>query len=288
MRMKDLGTGFLRSVCGLAILWSLGANAAPPERQWIGEFTLAGQSTGDWHTASMDDLAGDWLAAVQMLKQRADIDPKRIGVHGSSQGGWTAPLMAARSKDIAFVIVRAGSGVSVRDTMVHEIGWSTREAGLAEADALAAEAAARTMFDFASRGASWEEIDAFVATQKGAAWATHAWPLNWSRDGWGKPWSERNNGYDATASLRKVRVPVLWFLGDLDHNVPAEASERALSAALRGSGHPDYRIVRLPKTGHSFLQSDSGNNRDIARQSHMVDGYWSGMETWLRDRAFIK
>ncbi|MES2859339.1 MAG: hypothetical protein V4704_09200 [Pseudomonadota bacterium] len=143
------------------------------------------------------------------------------------------------------------------------------------------------MFDFASRGASWQAIDAFVATQKDAPWAKHAWPLNWSRDGWGKPWSARNNGYDATASLRKVRVPVLWFLGDLDHNVPAEASARALSSALRGSGHPDYRIVRL-KTGHSFLQSDSGNNRDIAKQSHMVDGYWSGMEAWLRERAFIK
>ncbi|MES2859340.1 MAG: acyl-CoA thioester hydrolase/BAAT C-terminal domain-containing protein [Pseudomonadota bacterium] len=59
-----------------------------------------------------------------MLEQRADIDAKRIGVHGSSQGGSTAPLMAARSADIAFVIVRAGSGVSVRDTL------STRSVGL--------------------------------------------------------------------------------------------------------------------------------------------------------------
>ena len=50
----------------------------------------AGASTGDWHTASLDDIAGDWLAGVAMLKQRKDIDPRRIGVHGSSQGGWTA------------------------------------------------------------------------------------------------------------------------------------------------------------------------------------------------------
>jgi len=247
----------------------------------------AGKSTGDWHTASMDDIAGDWLAGVEMLKQRADIDPRRIGVHGSSQGGWTAPLMAARSKDIAFVIVRAGSGVSVRDTMVHEIGWSAREAGLAEPDALAAEAAARRMFDFASRDAAWTDIAAFVATQKDKPWATQVWPLGWSRDGWGKPWAKQNNAYDATESLRKTRVPVLWFLGDLDHNVPTDASERALLAALRESGHPDFRVVRLPRTGHSFLASDTGNNADIAKQSHMVEGYWSAMEAWLRDRALI-
>lgn len=235
----------------------------------------------------MDDIAGDWLAGVAMLKQRADIDSKRIGVHGSSQGGWTAPLMAARSADIAFVIVRAGSGVSVRDTMIHEIGWSVREAGLAEADALAAEAAARTMYDFANRNAPWQQIADFAATKKDAPWASQAWPLGWSRDGWGKRWASRNNDYDATTSLRKTRVPVLWFLADLDHNVPAEASERALVAALRESSHPDYRIVRLPKTGHSFLQSDTGNNTEIAKQSHMVDGYWNVMEGWLRERAFI-
>jgi len=55
----------------------------------------------------MDDLASDWLAGVTFLKSRSDIDPKRIGVHGSSQGGWTAPLMAAQSGDVAFMIVRA-------------------------------------------------------------------------------------------------------------------------------------------------------------------------------------
>ncbi|MDQ3230086.1 MAG: prolyl oligopeptidase family serine peptidase, partial [Pseudomonadota bacterium] len=248
----------------------------------------AGKSTGDWHTASMDDIASDWLAGVAMLKQRADIDPRRIGVHGSSQGGWTAPLMAARSKDIAFVIVRAGSGVSVRDTMTHEIGWSAREAGLPESAALEAEDAARTMFDFASRDASWADVSTFVAAQKGKPWASHVWPMGWSEQGWGKPWAARNNAYDPTVSLRKTRVPVLWFLGDLDHNVPADASERALDAVRRDTKHPDFNIVRLPRTGHSFLASDSGNNSELAKQSHMVAGYWDVMEQWLRARGFVQ
>lgn len=87
----------------------------------------AGASGGDWRKASLGDIAGDWLAGVAMLKQHADIDPKRIGVHGSSQGGWTAPDMAVRSNDVAWVIVRAGSANTVLDTMVHEIGWSGLE-----------------------------------------------------------------------------------------------------------------------------------------------------------------
>lgn len=249
----------------------------------------SGASTGDWRTASLEDIADDWLAGVELLKQRKDIDPKRIGVHGSSQGGWTAPLMAAKSKDIAFVIVRAGSGVSVRDTMVHEIGWSVRAAGMNETDARAAEQAAAQMFDFASTGAAWSAISDYVAANKERAWARHVWPFQWSQDGWGIPWAARNVAYDATVPLQQTRVPVLWFLGELDRNVPSAASAAALEAALQKSRHPDYRIVRLAGAGHSFLaSSESGNSDDITKQSHMVAGYWDTMATWLRKRGFVR
>ena len=248
----------------------------------------AGASGGDWHTSSLDDVAGDWLAGVAMLKARSDIDPKRIGVHGSSQGGWTAPLMAARSADIAFVIVRAGSGVNLRDTMLHEIGWSVREAGLDDAAAREAEAASAAMFDLAARGAPWSSFAALADAHRDKPWFEHAWPMQMSEDGWGRPWIARNAAYLATDSLRRLRVPVLWFLGDLDHNVPTEASARALEAVLVESEHPDYRIVRLPKTGHAFTATRTGNNRDLASDSHMVAGYWDVMDDWLRAHGLAR
>lgn len=248
----------------------------------------AGASAGDWHTSSLDDVAGDWLAGVAMLKARPDIDPKRIGVHGSSQGGWTASLMAARSSDIAFVIVRAGSGVTLRDTMLHEIGWSVREAGLDDAAASEAEAASAAMFDLSVKGAPWRDFVAVADAHRGKPWFDHAWPMHMSEDGWGRPWVAKNAGYLATDSLRRIRVPVLWFLGDLDHNVPAEASDRALNAVLADAKHPDYRVVRLPGTGHAFTASTTGNNRDLASDSHMVAGYWTVMDEWLRARGFAR
>jgi dienelactone hydrolase len=70
-----------------------------------------GGSTGDWNMASFDDLAGDVVAAVEYVKTRSDIDPKRIGLLGVSQAGWIMPLAAVRSKDIAFLISISGAGV---------------------------------------------------------------------------------------------------------------------------------------------------------------------------------
>jgi dipeptidyl aminopeptidase/acylaminoacyl peptidase len=46
-----------------------------------------GASTGDWRTSSFQDLANDALAGVSLLKRRRDINPKQIGLIGSSQGG---------------------------------------------------------------------------------------------------------------------------------------------------------------------------------------------------------
>lgn len=247
----------------------------------------AGASTGDWHTASLDEIASDWLAGVEMLRRRDDIDPARIGVHGSSQGGWTSALMAARDPGLAFVIVRAGSGVAVREQMAYEVGWTVREAGLDEAAAEEAEAASRRMFDLAVRGASWTDTSAFAATHRDKPWFTHAWPLQMSEDGWGRPWVAKNAGYDATDSLKRTQAPVLWFLGELDHNVPAEASARALREMQRESGHPDFTLVRLAGTGHAFTASATGNNRSVGADTHFVDGYWGRMQQWLQARGML-
>ncbi len=71
------------------------------------------ESTRDFRRVAFTDLAPDGLAAVAVLRARADIDPGRIGVWGLSQGGWLGPLAASQSKDVAFVIAVSGPGVGV-------------------------------------------------------------------------------------------------------------------------------------------------------------------------------
>ncbi|HET7375914.1 MAG TPA: alpha/beta fold hydrolase, partial [Anaerolineae bacterium] len=48
----------------------------------------SGESTGNFATASFDDLATDGLAAFGYLLTRDDVDHKRIGLYGISQGAW--------------------------------------------------------------------------------------------------------------------------------------------------------------------------------------------------------
>ena len=259
-------------------------------RQGIAVLSLdkrgAGASTGDWKKAGMDDIASDWLAGVEMLKARADIDPKKIGVHGSSQGGWTGALMAARSTDVAYLIVRAGSANSVLDTMVHEIGWSVREAGFSDADAKEAEAGARRLFQLT--GASWEQFKAVAEPQKAKPWAGASWVVHMTEKGWGRPWGALNASFDPAGTLAKVKAPVLWFLGELDHNVPSDATAKRLEAARVVSGNKDFTVVRLADAGHSFLETKTGNGAEFPKLTHAARGYWEKMESWLREHAISR
>lgn len=59
-----------------------------------------------------DGGAGDALVAVAFPGSRRDIDRKRIGLFGVSQGGWIGPLAAPRSRRVALVVSVSGPGVT--------------------------------------------------------------------------------------------------------------------------------------------------------------------------------
>lgn len=67
-----------------------------------------GDSTGNWKTRTLEDRAREGLAAIQFLKLRSDINPKKIGLWGISQGGLVMPIMFSTQKDIAFIISVSG------------------------------------------------------------------------------------------------------------------------------------------------------------------------------------
>src|SRR5436190_3113343 len=61
---------------------------------------------------STADVAEGRLAGVDYVKGRQEIDTKRIGLIGHSEGGVVGPLAASGSKDVAFVVMLAGMGLT--------------------------------------------------------------------------------------------------------------------------------------------------------------------------------
>ncbi|HWD40111.1 MAG TPA: CocE/NonD family hydrolase, partial [Fimbriimonas sp.] len=129
-----------------------------------------GQSTGDWTNAGLHDLAGDGLAGLALLKKRKDIDPKRIGAGGLSQGGWIAPLMASESRGVKFVVVMSASGIDAADQSVFDVANRMRALGFSAADIKAASDIRIELYKAAKQNRSFSGIDAKLAEAAKKPW----------------------------------------------------------------------------------------------------------------------
>ena len=69
-----------------------------------------GQSTGDFKSGTSGDFATDVESAISYLKTRKEINRNKIGLVGHSDGAMIAPMVAAKSQDVAFVVLLAGLG----------------------------------------------------------------------------------------------------------------------------------------------------------------------------------
>jgi hypothetical protein len=69
----------------------------------------------------MHELAADAGAAVARLAHETRIDATRIGIHGHSQGGTLAPMVAVRSGQVAFVIGSAAAGTPMDSTEIFSV-----------------------------------------------------------------------------------------------------------------------------------------------------------------------
>ena len=207
-----------------------------------------GGSTGDWRRATPDDLAGDGVAAVDRLVREPRIDRTRIGLHGHSQGGTLAPMVAARSSHVAFVIGSAAAGIPTDSTELFSILNSVYPAAHSAEDSASANAYVSELVAVAYHGRARARLDSLAILLRGRPWFFAPPPPGdayWS-------FSKAFALYRPLAWWAQVRVPVLLIYGAEDQRVPAAESAARIAAALRNAGNGDVTVRILPGADHTF------------------------------------
>jgi len=231
-----------------------------------------GASTGDTEAASFDDLAGDAAAAFELLAHRSDIDRNKIGMLGSSQGGWLAPLAATRLRKVAFLILNKGAAVGVEEQEVERVEYGMRSEGkFTEPEIAEAVAYTRLVFRVAYSGGGdsgdgWPELRAATARAKEARWSDQVQLAESATDleGW------RLQRFDPAPILKRTRIPVLALFGEKDTLVPPAENAELMAAFLREAGNRDVTIRIIPGLGHSSFAGQSLRGGDW----DWPDGYW--------------
>lgn len=213
----------------------------------------AGASGGDWRTASFSDLAADVLAGAEFLRTRSDIDSGRIGVVGLSQGGQVAPIAAASSDQIAFVINVSSKAVGFAEGSFLEMANTARQAGLAEPDVQEVIRVNLAAVRYLTAG-NWEQYAQARerALQTGARRIAAGFPASPDAPIW--TFLRAVAAYDPLAYWVQVSQPVLLVYGEEDErdNVPVRESVRRLEHVFRSVNKTNYRIMVVPGAGHGI------------------------------------
>lgn len=231
-----------------------------------------GGTGGSFKGATTADFADDALAGVKYLQSRKEINPKLIGLVGHSEGGMMAPIAAAKSKDVAFIVLMAGVGVRFDDVILFQKETMWKKLGMSEEDL----ALQRTWHNHVTEIAIKDKDDETVREELKALYAQlsedeksrlHKTPealegeIKWVLD----PWHRYASKYDATATLSQVKCPVLAINGSKDLQVSAQANLAAIEKGLKAGHNPDYMVKELAGLNHLFQTAETGDESEYTK-----------------------
>lgn len=238
-----------------------------------------GLSTGRWARATFDDLAEDALAGVRFLQARPEIRRSAIGLHGTSLGGWVAPLAAVKSSDVAFVIVESAPVMTPLEHERLRVESTMRADGHKGETIAQATAFMDQKFEVARTGQGWERLQAAMATGTRAGWLpyvnapTSLESLRWHWD--------HVFAYDPLPVLARLTVPMLVLYGELDSVVPPRVHRARMEQALREAGRHDVTIREFARANHGFFEAMTGGRLEQPNLGAFVAGYFEARTEWV-------
>ncbi len=212
-------------------------------------------STGNWRNSTFSDLAQDAIAGVELLKNRQDIDARRIGIYGHSQGATIAPLVASRSPDVSFVIASAASGLPAAEVERYSLRNSLGGGDLTAEETREAHRYVDLVVESGRLGHRTPALDSAIVRDSATKWFFAAPPpesFYWK-------FSKEIADYDAATYWRKVHVPALILYGEKDQRVPVNESARNIEAALRAAGNRRFTIKIFPNANHTLRVASTGS-----------------------------
>lgn len=219
---------------------------------WRTEKRGIGASQGNCATMDYDTELADHRQALEQLRQRDDVDPKRIVIFGGSIGGTYAPLLAA-NQSVAGVMIW-GAGATTWAERMLKFERNALELKDTPPDQLAREMTLRLQFfeRYLVRGQTPAQIAAADANI-GAVWPRI---VGTSSDGhYGRPFAFHRQAQQAdwAAAWTKVNAPVLAMYGEYDWFESRDATSLiARIANRRAAGSGTY--AEVPRMNHHFAQ----------------------------------
>lgn len=228
-----------------------------------------GKSTGDGANATSEDFANDVITSINYLKARPEIDVRQIGLLGHSEGGMIAPIVAAKTKDVAFMILLAGPSVKGSAVLKEQRAAIFRVSGVpeqtvSEINALYDEVT-RVVIHAGTKSQALTDVEAMVKKWNTSAGTETKTILQTGSEEQVKkfadqvvkqlysPWFKYFLQFEPAPVLAKSKCPVLALYGEKDIQVVSSQNLEPMKRILAQTRKPEnFSVQEIRHVNHLF------------------------------------
>jgi pimeloyl-ACP methyl ester carboxylesterase len=225
------------------------------------------------------DFSYDVETSLNYLETRADVDKKHIGLIGHSEGGIIAPMVAARRKDVNFIVMWGAPEVGGADISAEQNGYGLKKAGIDSTAVGAFMDLHRQILGLFAVTGSVEILDQKIPAVFDA-WKNAQSPKTLAAlylDGnviagldvfkmynglYNSPWWRFFISYKPAQDLSKVKCSVLAVNGEKDTQVKAGENLSRIKEILTQSGNKDFEVKALPGLNHLLQTANTGDSSE--------------------------
>ncbi len=233
-------------------------------------------TSGGEYGAGLRRLADDGVAAVRYLRSRPKVDPRRIGLQGSSQGAWLAEQISADLSDIAFLLLVSGAAGTPREQELQKIEYGMRADGRTEVEIEDALAYAGLYFYVVRTGEGWPLLEKAVQQTQTQEWGQYVdQPDSEAALAW---WHE-NHAFQPAELVKGLDLPVLLLYGGADWITPPIENADKLRSLF-----PSPERVELHVFSGADHRLELGSGRDahgIWHWPRIAPGMRQAVAEWL-------
>lgn len=260
-----------------------------------------GQTTGNIFSATTLDFCDDISTGLNYLLSRQEVDKKRLGLIGHSEGGMIAPMLATKRNDIAAIVLLAAPGRNNIELLTEQ------NEAILTADGLPEEYVKEYLRLYSSlllliRNASdlktarttiTDTVDSWLKrTPKDIVIATTGINDDQKRmryiDGMvaisGSPWFQYFLSYDPQNYLEKLRCNVFALNGKKDIQIISASNLRGIEGALKQSQAKHFQVKEYEGLNHLFQKCKACtiNEYGILEETFSVE-VLNDITVWLKE-----
>jgi pimeloyl-ACP methyl ester carboxylesterase len=228
----------------------------------------------DFSSATSADFSYDVEASLNYLETRSDVDKKHLGLIGHSEGGIIAPMVAARRKDVNFIVLWGAPILGGARLQTEQSGDAITAMGIDSVAVNAFKSLNMQILSLFASSASKDILDQKIATvfddwQKAQSpkVLNTLWPggvvtaqdLSKGYNSlYNSSWWHFIITYDPVKDLSKVTCSVLAVNGSKDVQVKAKTNLAAIKEILTKNGNKHFEVKELPGLNHLLQTANTG------------------------------